>query len=91
MHGVYWKTYSLSVEDAEHEAVHGTKKKETRWNGPFCPLCKDADKKGVRLKDTGRRHNNGYVVWRCGIHQLDYRAPTVSLRQACVTPGSLPC
>src|SRR5579863_3702710 len=42
MHGVYWKTRIIR---GVHKDEEGNQISEQRWEGPFCPLCKDADGK----------------------------------------------
>jgi hypothetical protein len=72
-HGVYWKTYEvLSLRtDPEGERI-----KEMQYEGPYCPLCKDADQKPVHLKGDGNMQD-GTALWYCEIHKTDYVAPTM--------------
>lgn len=74
LHGVYWKTYdSLSLRVDEY----GDRSREVRWDDPFCPKCKDADHKNVRLKRTGQTAANKHPVWECEVHGGTYEAPTM--------------
>jgi hypothetical protein len=79
LHGVYWKPLSVRVHDEEFEAIHGAEKYEVRWDGPFCPLCKDDNGKAVRLQDRGgyREQGGGDRSFWCEIHGILYRAPTM--------------
>jgi hypothetical protein len=71
--GVYWNTYPVEVSDEAYEAAHGVQRSEMRWDGPFCPLCKDVDEKAVRLKDDGGFQNSADRSWICELHKTYYR------------------
>lgn len=74
LHGVYWKTSeTLSLREDEE----GNRITELRWEGPFCPLCKDSEGKAVRLKDVGGYQTGNDRRWECEVHKTEYRAPTM--------------
>lgn len=60
--GVYWKQYEAIVTDNEETS-------RTQYEGPFCPICKDADGKAVRLRASGN-----HDFW-CDIHKLEFNVP----------------
>jgi len=73
MHGVYWKTYDvLSLREDEN----GNRITELHWDGPFCPTCKDADKRPVRLRDLGTYEGQG--KFHCDIHHITLYAPRMN-------------
>lgn len=72
-HGVYWRGYSVLTLEEDEE---GNRISELRWEGPFCPLCKDVDGKAVRLKDIGPvKEGSKDRSWRCEVHKNYYPAP----------------
>jgi hypothetical protein len=76
MHGVYWRTHDVAIEDEEHQAMYGSPRHELRWDGPFCPTCKDADKKYVRMRDLGNFEDKGKFY--CDIHKISFYVPRMS-------------
>jgi hypothetical protein len=77
LHGVYWKPYEVRVHDEEFEAINNAEKWEIRWDGPFCPLCKDDIGKIIRLEEQGKAYEGGGPMraFYCEIHAKQYKAP----------------
>jgi hypothetical protein len=75
--GVYWKAVEHDEGMTDPE---GNEILIVHWDGPFCPTCKDADQKAVRLRKTGpdRADETEYY---CDIHLRSYYVDSSSVRR----------
>jgi hypothetical protein len=73
MHGVYWKTRDVETERLGND---GDPIIEVRYDGPFCPTCRDADKKAVRMRYTGASEDK--LLFWCDIHKIPIEVPQMN-------------
>jgi hypothetical protein len=79
LHGMYWKTRSGPPKQDFDEHGNEIVVSEILWDGPFCPICKDVNKKSVRFRDFGIVMPGGTEhVWVCPVHPDDrFQGPTM--------------
>lgn len=79
IHDVYWTTNS--VRNERESETRGEEVYETRYAGPFCPMCKDLHDKMIRLRWNGQTAAQGkHRVYVCEVHHGEYEAPPLNER-----------
>jgi hypothetical protein len=69
LHGAYWVQFT---KPTHHTAEEGIPVCSMHYEGPYCPTCKDADSKSVRLRDLGRGAAAGESQYYCDIHKITF-------------------